>query len=200
MNAASALVYISQQEQYVAAVMATGAADILLGILEESSALNLRSDARFDAALTLAALNLRAAGLDVAVIANVVVPLVQELVTNRDGVGSYFLSPDDDEQDHFEATRALWQVLCHQKYLSTVLTIEMPVHFKGYTGVLAALLQAQQNSGSERVQAQASVALDLIVQWPNFSQHLINHYGNMKHFETTIAIPNCNCIWCTTTP
>ena len=145
-NAASALVYISQQEQHVAAVMAAGAVDILLGILEES-----HSDAKFNAALTLAALNLSGC-LDVAVIASVVAPLVQELVDN----------PDDDEQDQFEATRALWQVLRHQKYVSAVLTLELPITFKGYTGVVAALMQTQQN-GSERVQAQASAALDLIV-------------------------------------
>ena len=102
------------------------------------------SEVKFYATLILAHVSDR---LDVAVVADVVAPLVQELQKDAD---------EKNDEDEMDATRALSRILRHRQHIDTVVS----------GGAVAALTRVRQ-SGSQRATNEASVALDRIseVMW-----------------------------------
>ena len=128
-NAIFVLENLSNCQQHVESLVTAGAITTILDVMH-----SMGPDFKFVAALTLADFSDH---LDVTVLADVVAPLVQELQ-----------SGDADEEDEFDATRALSRILRHKKHVGAVVA----------SGAVAALTRVQQN-GSQRVKSEASIAL-----------------------------------------
>ena len=133
--AAGTLANISYNGQHLENLMAAGVIATALNMMMHS----MDSEVKLCATLILAHASEH---LDVAVIPDVVTPLVKELQKGAD---------ETDEQDELAATRALSRILRHRQHADAVVV----------GGGVAALTRVRQ-SGSQSARNEASVALDRI--------------------------------------
>ena len=133
-NAMCVLANASSCKQHVESLVAAGVITTVLNVTH-----SMDSKGKFVAALVLGNFSDH---LDVAVVADVVATLVQELQ-----------SGDADEEDEFDATRALSRILRYKKHVGAGVA----------GGAVAALTRVQQN-GSQRGKSEASIALRLILE------------------------------------